>query len=123
MFYESPYTKIEKIVKKAIKKVNKEIKYNRCHLGRYEIRDCYHSITHQENDRYFISYCFEYVDKATLKRKFYGYHKIMLQKTISVDVFTKVLAEHLNDFSTISKMHEKNEDGKRVDYRKVKLDN
>ena len=71
MFSESKVRKAEKIIKKALKLINKEVHNDAHHLGRYEFRDCFHQISATKEKGLLMSYCFEFVDKETNIKKFY----------------------------------------------------
>ena len=122
MFKEFSIKKAEKIIKKALKIVNKEIYNDRRLLGRYIIRDCYHQIKHSEKDSFLLSYCFECIDKATQYRHFFAFSSAAFDNEITIDRFVKKLRSLLNDFITrpIPKHLDKKIEKK--DFRKVKID-
>jgi hypothetical protein len=122
MFKKISVKKVEKIIKKALKIVNKEIYNDRRLLGRYIIRDCYHQVKYLEKDGFLLSYCFEYIDKATQYRHFFAFGSAASDNEITIDRFVKKLRLLLNDFMTrpIPKHLDKKIEKK--DFRKVKID-
>ena len=122
MFKEFSIKKAEKIIKKALKIVNKEIYNDRRLLGRYIIRDCYHQIKHSEKDGFLLSYCFECIDKATQYRHFFAFSSAVSNNEITIDRFVKKLRSLLNDFITRPVPKHLDKKIEKKDFRKIKID-
>ena len=123
MFKELSIKKVEKIVKKALKIVNKEICNDRRLLGRYIIRDCYHLIQKTKEEALLVSYCFECIDKATGYKQFYGFGSAPFENDITVEKLSKQLRNILQEFiaKPLPKQF-KEKEIERIDYRRIKLD-
>lgn len=122
MFKEFSIKKAEKIIKKALKIINKEVCNDRRLLGRYVIRDCYHQIKYSEKDGFHLSYCFECIDKATKYRQFFAFDSITSNNEITIDRFVKKLRSLLNDFITGPIPKHLDKEIEIRDFRKVKMD-
>ena len=115
MFKRIETKKVEKTVQKAIKKVNNFINEKQ-YLGRYIIRDCFHTIEKDNNEKLILSYCFEYIDKESKKRKFYQTKKDLLYKEVTIELFEKELKQLLKFFADECPIANKK------DYRSIKID-
>ena len=122
MFKENPTNKAEKIIAKALKTVNKDIKKDKFFLGRCEIRDCFHQISQTKEKGLLVSYCFEFVDKATGTRKFYGFGTETFLHKITIEKFVKKLSGILDEFVSTLPPHLKDERGQKINFCKVKID-
>lgn len=122
MFKESSTRKLEKIIKKALKTVNKEFYNDKHTLGRYIIRDCFHQIKQTKEKGLLLSYCFECVDKATKFRKFYGFSSSIFENDVTIEKFVKKLRSLLNDFSAASIPTHLDKPIKQKDFRHIKID-
>ena len=100
MFKTSPEKKLEKIINKAIKIVNKKFYKDKQILGRYVIRDCFHQTQQTKEKGLLLSYCFECVDKATGFRKFFGFSSSIFENNATLEKFVKQLNSLLNDFAS-----------------------
>ena len=119
---ESKY--IEKVIKKAIKKINQTFSKNKYYLGRFIIRDCFHQILFTPPNFRKIVYCFECIDKGTCKHKFFQIEISEFDTNISVQYFTEILSKKLEEFSAtfLILLEEKHNKRKIKDFRKVKID-
>ena len=115
MFKRIETKKVEKIVQKAIKKVNNFINDTQ-YLGRYVIRDCFHTIEKNSDEKFTLSYCFEYIDKEDKKRKFYQTKKLLFYKEITIEIFEKELKQLLKFFVDECSVAPKK------DYRYIEID-
>lgn len=124
MFKNKQNKKLEKIIKKAIKIVNKEVYNSPRTLGRYIIRDCFHLIKKTKEEGLLLSYCFECVDKATNYKQFYEFSSsIFLSDEITVEKFAKQLRNILQEFITKPlPKHFPIKETEKIDYRRIKLD-
>jgi hypothetical protein len=122
MFKKFSIKKAERIIKKALKIVNKEVYNDRRLLGRYIIRDCYHQIKHSEKDGFRLSYCFECIDKATQYRYFFAFDFIASDNEITIDKFVKKLRSLLNEFISKPVPKQFNKKIETKDFRKIKID-
>jgi hypothetical protein len=122
MFGETPARKLEKIIKKALKIVNKEFYNDKHTLGRYIIRDCFHLIKQTKEQGLLLSYCFECVDKATLFRKFYGFSSSVFENDVTLEKFIKQLRSLLNNFSTEPVPEHLNKPIEQKDFRHINID-
>lgn len=115
--------KIEKIVYKSIKKINKEIDKDARFLGRFFIRICFSKIE-QRGSHTNVSYCFEFIDKKNWKREFFSFGFITQEK-IDVVKFQKKLNDALHTFivnKTDFWLVQIKKDKQIINYRKVKID-
>lgn len=110
--------KIENIIIKSIKKVNKSIQNNKNYYGRYEIRVCYHTIATKENTIE-IKYCFEIVDKQTNKKNFFNWSSATEP---TKDTIIKLLTKRTAELEHRSPAHQTDAYGRRINYKKIKID-
>ena len=123
MFNKTPTKKLEKIIKKAIKIVNREFYNDRRTLGRYVIRDCFHLVQKTKEEVFLVSYCFECIDKATGYKQFYGFGSTPFENDITVEKLSRQLRNILQEFiaKPLPKQF-KEKEIERIDYRRVKID-
>ena len=116
--------RIEKIIEKALKIVNKNFYKNKLILGRFIIRDCYHQIIFRLPEERRIVYCFECRDKETHKQKFFQMEIDEFNEGFSIDYFVKILHKNLESFSSnfVVIFEEDGNKRKVKDYRKIKID-
>lgn len=107
----------EKIVKKALKNLNKELRTNKYTKGRYVIRDCFHQIEETKEKGLLLTYCFECIDKYSMTKKFYQFSTSSIVGELTVDKFQKKLKEIISSFSTHCLVAPDN-----MNYKHIKID-
>lgn len=87
-----------KIIKTALKHINKNYVKSKKYAGRFEIIDCFRQIDKTEYEGLLSVYYFEWKDKKQNKSKFFQFNIVDFMHRFSLEEFEKKLSEAVSHF-------------------------